>query len=193
MNTIDSLIHDLQETTIARRIGIPHDEARLCYRLNYVTARDWHNFQDVIGDYYAYHFSQCVSQGGRLSRTEALGRAKSTVEQQYRRRRSDLMGAFADARDGTNGGLRSVLDSIADALKAESVENYIREQFDSRIARDNYDAKVVIIREFFQVFGRYLAGSVQLNRPDRYAHDYEPLIRAYVEGLQQTSSMFRRL
>jgi len=153
----------------------------------------WPEFEDFIADYFEFHYGRCVAPGARLSRTEALGRAKEILEREYRRRRSDIVGAFADARDGTNSGLRGVIDALADGIKADSIRYYATEQFDSRVAPHDYEAKVEIIRQFVARFGAQLGDAIQRNRPERYAQDYRQLIEAYVEGLRQTSSIFRRL
>ena len=193
MAEVNELIHALQETTVAREVMIPHDEARSQYRLPRNTVSDFREFEDIIADYYAFHYGRCVAPGARLSRMEALGRAKELLEREYRRRRSDIVGAFTDARDGTNGGLRSVIDTIADGLRAESVAHYARDQFDSRVAPHDFEAKVEIIRQFIARFGTQLGDAIQRNRPERYAQDYRQLIEAYIDGLRQTSSIFRRL
>ena len=69
--------------------------------------------------------------------SEAAGRAKEILEQEYRRRGGDLVTAF-HVHDGTNGGLRVVLDTIAEGLKAESVERYIRDAFDRHVAPKSF-------------------------------------------------------
>ena len=71
---------------MAQRVGLRHDEARLCYALDANTVANFDAFSDTIGDYYSYHFSACVANGGALSRTEAAGHAKEILERQYRRR-----------------------------------------------------------------------------------------------------------
>lgn len=193
MTEIETIVHALDETTVARRVGIQHDEARVRYRLRSNTVSDWQSFETETGNYYQYHHGACVSRGGHLSGSDARGAAKSVLEQEYRRRRSDILGAFADARDGTNGGLRTVLDAIADGLKAESIAHYATDVFDRTIPPDNYEKKVEIIREFIARFGAQLGEAVVASRPERYAQNYRELIEAYVSGLRQTSAMFRRL
>jgi hypothetical protein len=73
------------------------------------------------------------------------------------------------------------------------VRHYATAQFDSRVAPNDFEAKVEIIRQFIVRFGAQLGSSVHANRPERYAHDYRPLIESYIQGLQATSSIFRRL
>ena len=193
MSSINNLLAELDEKKIAQRIGIPHDEARMHYSLRSNTVRDFDEFTRMITDYYTKHFSACVSYGGSLSASEASGRAKELVEREYRRRGGDIVAAYNDAHEGTNGGVRAVLDVIAENLKAESVEHYIRDAFDRYVAPNSWEQKVEIIRQFIDQCGVYLASSIQINQPERYARDYRELIQSYLAALQRTSFIFRRL
>ena len=193
MPAITSLLNALDERTIARRIGIPHDEARMRYPLHSNTVSSFEQFSDELGNYYNHHFTTCVSRGGALARSEATGRAKELLEREYRRQNGDIVTAFNDAHDGTNGGLRLVLDKVAEGLKAESVERYIRDMFDRHVAPNAWEDKVAIIRQFIAQCGVHLASSIRADQPERYARDFQELIRSYVAALQRTSSIFRRL
>jgi hypothetical protein len=193
VSSIHSLLSALDEREMARRVGIPHDEVRMRYALRSNTVSSFEEFSRVLGDYYNYHFTSCVARGGSLSWDEAVGRAKELLEREYRRQNGDIATAYHDAHDGTNGGLRSVLDKIAEALKAESVERYVREAFDRHVAPTDWPQKVSLIRQFIAHCGVYLASSISTQEPERYAHDYRELIRSYVTALQRTSAIFRRL
>ena len=193
MVAVQSVLGALEERQIARRIGIPHDETRMRYPLERNTVRDFDEFSSAIGDYYNHHFSSCISNGGALSRTEAVGRAKEALEHHYRRRNGDIVSAFNDAHDGTNGGLRVILDTLAELLKAEAVERYVRDVFDRHVAPNSWEDKVELIRQFIERCGPDLSTSLDADHPERYARDYTELIRAYVDSLRQTSAMFRRL
>lgn len=194
MATINTLMFDLDERTMAQRVAIKHDEARMQYHLPSNTVADFDQFRGIIADYGNYHFTNCVSHGGTLTLGEAYGKSKQLIDDEYRRRRGgDFLSSFSDARDGTNGGLRAILDIIAEGLKAESVERYIQNAFDRHVAPSSWDQKVDMIRQFISYCGNVLSSSVVASQPERYAKDYSDLIRSYVEGLQRTSAMFRRL
>jgi len=193
MAVIDSLLVALDERQIAQRIGLRHDEARMRYQLRRNTVANFDEFSDIIADYYNHHFTKCVSGGGSLLRSEAAGRAKEALEKEYRRRDGDIVTAFNDAHDGTNGGLRVVLDLLAEAIKAEAVERYIREMFDRYVAPNAWEQKVDLIRQFVARCGEYLSSLIRADQPERYAQNYQELIRSYVRGLQNTSAIFRRL
>ena len=193
MAAIDNLLKALDEREMAQRIGLKHDEARMNYQLQSNTVADFDAFTDIIADYYNRHFTKCVSGGGTVSRSEAAGRAKEILEKEYRRRDGDIVMAFNDAHDGTNGGLRVILDKLAEELKIESVERYIRDMFDKHVAPNSWEDKVEIIRQFIAQCGANLASSIDARQPERYAQNFQELIRSYVQSLQTTSSIFRRL
>jgi hypothetical protein len=193
MPSIHAILAALDEREIARRVGLPHDEARMRYRLERNTVDTFDDFADRVGEYYAYHFAACIGNGARLSRSEAVGRAKELLDGQYRRRHGDVLTAFNDAHEGLNGGMRGILDTIAEGLKYESAERYIREVFDRHIAPNAWEAKVEIIRQFIRQCGANLSSSIRADQPERYAQNYQMLIQAYVNGLRETSSILRRL
>ena len=193
MAVIHDLLAALDPGEIARRVSLPHDEARMLYPLRTTTVGTFDEFTGVLAEYVSYHFTRCVSHGGSLSRAEAAGRAKDILNQQYRRRGGDVTTAFTDARDGTNGGLRSVLDQLCEVMKAEAVERYITDVFDRYVAPSDWDGKVELIRQFIRCCGPYLSSSIRADQPERYAANYRELIRAYCDGLRDASSVFRRL
>ncbi len=193
MVSIDGLLAELDERSIAKRIGIPHDTARMQYTLRSITVDRFDEFDRILGDYYNHHYAQCVSGGGALSPGDARSRAKQIITNDYRRRGRDLNTAFLDAREGTNGGLRGHLDVIAEALKTESVQHHTRDVFDRYVSPVSWEDQVEIIGQFLQRHGGLFGGSIDVGQPERYARDYEQLIREFVQALQRTSSVFRRL
>ena len=70
MNTIERIMSALDERKIASEVGLAHDETRMRYPLQSNTVGAFDEFTSIIGDYYNYHFSRCMSNGGRLSMTE---------------------------------------------------------------------------------------------------------------------------
>jgi hypothetical protein len=192
MSSIDKLFKEIEDTNIARKVSNLHDTARINFKIYSNTVKDYDEFSRIIGDYVRHHNSVCISKGGNMSQAEAVGQGREIIDQEYRRKGSDFMGAYTDAHDGVNGGLRSVLDVLAEGLKAISVDRFVRHTFD-RYVGPNWDQRVAIIREFLDRYGAQLSSSIQADKPERYAASYYELIRNYVEGMRRTSSVFRRL
>ena len=191
--SIDNLMAELDERTIARKNAIFHDERRMKYPLNKNTVNDFNEFNWIIGDYYNYHFTSCISHGGRFSQSDASSLAKNILETEYRKRGGDIVMAYNDAHDGTNGGLRAILDIIADALKSESIERYMLDAFDRYVTPNSWHQKVEIIRQFISRCGPYLSNAIHAENPERYAQNYKELINSYLMALKNTSGIFRRL
>jgi hypothetical protein len=193
MNSAERLIRELEETNVAKEVGIEHDNARNSYLNHRNTVKDMYEFEQILSDYVNYHISKCVSKGGRMSPAEAVGLAREILDQEFRRRGGDFITAYNNAHDGVDGGLRTILDILAEGIKALSVERFIRHTFDRYVAPNDWDQKVQIIREFFEHCGTQLSSSIQTDKPERYASSYFDVIRSFLEAMRRTSSVFRRL
>jgi hypothetical protein len=193
MAAIDVLLSAIDERTVAQQVSIKHDQTRASYRNYPVTTGTYIEFERIITDYYMHHHSRCVTRGGRLDYSQASSFAKNEIEKEYRKRNGNVSSAFDDACYGTNGGMRRILDIIADGMKAEAIENYIRSVFDRVVKPVDWHEKVEIIRQFINCCGSNLHDSVDPRTPERYSQNYTELIRAYVDSLRNVSSIFRRL
>jgi len=192
MSTLQKIMSKLDERNIALKIGSLHDRARIRYRLKSNTICNFEEFLGAIGDYYNYHFSTCNSNGGRLSEAEARQTAKNIVDQHYQRKMgSDIMGAYNDAKDGTNGGMRAILDIIADNLKMMSVERYIQNIFDRYVSPNSWEDKITIIRQLIDSYGHLFSSSIDRSNPERYAQNFQTIIRQLVENSNRTSHVLR--
>ena len=90
MGSLEYLLMAMDDLVIAREVAAPHDEARMLYSLSKNTVDSFDEFSDVLADYYNYHVGRCVTHGGFMSRTEAAGRAKEAIEQEYRRQGGNI-------------------------------------------------------------------------------------------------------
>ena len=190
---IQQFLRSLGEQEIARAVKIPHDEARIRFPLNRNTVQDYDEFEAITSAYVQHHHSACVGVGGQLSPSRARSMAKQILGREYQRRNGTAVNAFYDALNGTNGGLRRLLDIIAEQLQSEAVEDHIRDVFDRFIRPISWEQKLQFITAFIDACDHFLDSSIVRSQPERYAQNYEELVRSYVRGLEQTSSIFRRL
>jgi len=193
MAKIDVLLSALNERAIAQNVAIEHDQTRAEYRNYSITVETYAEFERIITDYCGHHYNKCLAKGGRLDSAQASSIAKTEIENVYKKRNGNLSSAFDDATYGINGGMRYILDIIADGLKTQAIENYTRSVFDRIVAPVDWDQKVEIIRQFIDRCGTNLHDSIDSHNPARYAQNYNELIRAYVDSLKNVSSIFRRL
>jgi hypothetical protein len=178
---LDEMLIELREDTIMRMFHIPHGSARASYPVCKMTVADEIEFDQVIADYYNHHFSRCVSPGAKLPDADAASRAKAILDQAYYRQ-GQLLGATQDGLRGTNGGMPQVLNTIMERLREEAVENYMRDVFDRYVLRGSFREKVEIMRELLRKLKAYGVEGIDEDEPEQYAHNYQPLIRAFVES-----------
>ena len=179
MSVLENILRELDELYIVEHVTKKHNEARMKYTMNKNTVSDDTEFDDVISDYFNHHYTKCVS-GGTLSRADAAGMAKEIISQEYRKKGQDMLKAYADGKDGTNHGMRAILDIIMERLSDEAIERHVRDVIDRYVAPTSFDEQVSIVKEIIirmRISSRY----VDVNRPERYARNYEELIRALVE------------
>lgn len=193
MVSYNSLAQALAEQEMTDRVAVPHDDARARYALERNRASTFQEFTDVITRYYLYHYSTCVAPGAKLAVSQARSEVKQLLESRLRRGEGDIVTYFVRARDGTEGGLRVILDTIAEGLKAQAVANYVRDVFDCHVEPNCFEDKVEMIRQFIKACGDSLSSSIRADQAERYATNYQELINDFLRALRGTSAMFRRL
>jgi hypothetical protein len=193
MASIENLMAELDQKFLARKFSDLHNRVRSHYHLKQDKVKSFDEFSWIIGDYYNFHFTSCISGGGNLPKTEAVDRAKEIIKKEYRRQGKDIVSAYNDARDNSDVGLFGILTIIAQGLKAEAIERWIREAFDRHVAPNSWDQKVDMIKQFIDYCGPSIFSYVDSAHPERYANNFGELISAYLRGLEETTSIVDRL
>lgn len=188
---LDSLLRELGEEAMAD-VSRLHDEARLRYRLDKNRVVDDAEFSSEITRYTMYHCRYTgMSEGG--SSVAAAGLAKEVLQEVLRHRGGTVVTAFRNSVDGIDGGLRQVLDSLAEGLKGKAIEYHIRDAFDRYFRISSWPNKVAIMREFISRFGGYLPASIRNGDPAQFAAGSEQIIREFSDAMRRTSTALRRL
>ena len=193
MNRFTSMMRELDDRVIAQRVGIPHAEAKRGFRLERVTVGSFSEFKRIIGDFYSHVFAACVTNGGHLTREHAQGQAEALLEREYRRRNSDIVGAYRDARDGTNGTMTQIITLLSEGIKYEAIQLYTRDVFERYVEPSSWTDKVDIIRQFIDAVGPQLGSDIDPATPERYAANFQPLIQSFVERIRHTKETARRM
>ena len=191
MSILENILNELDEKYLLDHVTKKHDEARIQFRITSITVQDDIAFDSLISDYYNYHFTKCISNGGTLPRAESAGRAKDIIEKYYKRKGLDKLNAYSDGKSGENGGMRQILDIIMESMKEEAVERHMRDVIDKYIAPSSWEEQVEIIKEIINRIKD--SPHLDRNNPERYAKNYEELIRFLVELYKMESRLFRRM
>ncbi len=189
MSRIDNLLRALDDVAIAKMIGNKHDDARLEYPKP-PPINTYEDFLEVIGDYYSYHTTTCIAVGGTISKIEAKGEAERILQEQTRK---DSMILFKDAKNGANGGIRMLLDYIANALKTRSMQGYSNVIIAANVKRDDPRDREEMCKQLFQQYGGLLAADIDLTNPEKYSDELENIIYDILRAKSQMAHTYRRI
>ncbi len=190
---INSLLSALEPQTIIDRVEDPHNNARLRYQLRANRVESYEEFCRIIGDYYAFHSTQCVAVGGKMTDIVATSRAKDILAQHYKREGGDINSAFKDASDGTNGGMSAILNYIADDFRQKAVNEYVQDMFDRHVKPYSLEERIRIIRELLQHYREFLSPTIDVHHPEFYGHEYKDLVLALANARKSIQNKFRHL
>jgi hypothetical protein len=162
-----------------------HDAFRASYGLFKTTVANWKEFDQVIAAYYTAHYRACMGPGAVFPDYLAIETARDIIDREYRRRGGDADTALHDAQEGTHGGLRVVLDRIAEALKAEAIKACTQSFLADCIPHEGWDVRVELMRQLRVMVKAQLGRDVLPQRPEAYAHACEQVICEYAAILRQ--------
>lgn len=185
--SIEQLIQNIGARTIARVIANPINEQAMNSSLDFEELKDFAGFRRSIGRYYN------DLHGGRFSTEDAEGMAIQIIEREYHDHGGNIVSAFHDAAEGTQGGVIAQRMLIKDAIIREKTEHYVNDQFDRFADRSSWPALVEAVRAFIAYCGNDLVGLIDPDHPECHAKDFRTLVRAYVSSLQRNAALFRRL
>lgn len=192
MNELESILREIGERELNLTVGAPHDNFRMSHVLKRNTVGDYREFREVTGDYTAKHCA-FTGLGSGLAAFEAQELAKELLTRGYDRDGKSYADVCEDAIEGTNGGMRKILDMLCDGLKARSMGRYVENVFDRFIAPNSYDDRVEIVRQLFARFGDLFPSTINRNRPEEYASNYKILAREIVNARRRLASAGRRI
>jgi hypothetical protein len=189
MNELQRILKTLREDAIRQDVGGRHDKARDSFPNNLRQVGTFAEFEDAIGEYYAFHFSACIAPGAAMVRHEATERAKEILADDYRERGENLNQAFSDAQ---KRGLRRIYDILADRLRREGENRFKKSVFDKMVPPDNYEMKVELIRQMFAAAPE-LFGDFDKHQPEKYHPEYSRLVSRLIDNLDRLARESRRV
>lgn len=153
---VDHILDLLDQTRIDREILMAHDEARESFRLPRIAARDHREFKWTVTAYFQHHMRHTGQ--GSPSEDQAFGEVERMLNAIYEE--DQFQDGYAVAlqrgRDGSRGGMRDVLNQIADALKRQHLQKYISSVYHEHIDVQSKEANLALSRAFFRRFGPLL-------------------------------------
>lgn len=187
-SSLSLLMNALDPRTIAREVASIHDDARASYVMRQIKVQNFREFLDALADYANHHHRYVGGTSGATNIPQAAGRARAIIENAYRRRNQSIKAAYRNALEGTEGGLRAILDTLCEHYRDEAVSAYTREMLDLHVSPVEPRAQERIVRELFEMlqpFAGPLQPDIDLGDPRYYASSYESLVRAVMDNVRR--------
>ncbi|VGO13472.1 hypothetical protein PDESU_02029 [Pontiella desulfatans] len=191
-STLAIVTAELQPENLAERIGLPIDRARAGYALYSVTSESQAETLGVAAAFYL-HMTQATGRTGEhVTAEEVMPEAHALMGEAFAREGGGVA-AYAEARDATRGGLRHVLDRMADEYKKRRQEEYIQFILATAFDREDYRARVAFMEDFLKAHPEALPPHLASEPPERFADRYDVIIRSFVDSMEQVKRVIGTL
>lgn len=186
------LLEDISADELGLRVRRPIDEARAQFTLDSVTASSVAECLDTVSALLRAMNLKLGVEGrdgqGYGTPQEALNLLERTFARQ-----GGLKAAYAEAMEGTRGRMRLVLDAVATQYRHDQEEMYVG--WVLRLALDGmaYEDRCALVLAFMDLVRPCLPPGEGPHQPERYVDDLGPLIRAYVQSMDQLRETFRAM
>lgn len=153
---VDKILDLIDQTHINRTVLMQHDVARESFTVPKMIVADHQEFKYLITSYVEHH-KKAVGEG-QTTAAAAFGEAKRIVDRAFEEDRfqDGYARALQIARDGTDGGMRTILNQIADVIKQNALANYIDHVYYHHIDVLSKDDNLALSRAFYRRFGPIL-------------------------------------
>ena len=195
---IGKMLDRLDAEHIARAVSDDHYNARATYSGHSKnTVADHAEFSHVICDYYRHHFSLTIVRsvtlrGGTVSLPDhwVSSEAWRLVDQSYRDY-GGYEGAYRNARSGVAGGMHGVLNGIADMLRSQQEQQYIKHVLHTSVDPMDFEGKVELVRQYLDRFGGYLSPDERACSPADLARNFEDFIEDSARKISEMRRMIK--
>jgi len=153
---VDRILRLLDQSRVNRDVLMLHDEARESFRLPSMRARDAREFKWIVATYYQHHVRHTGQ--GTASEEDAFGEVKRLLDGIYNEDpyQEGYNVALRMGLDGGRGGLREVVNQIADALKRRAMQKYMDHVYYDHISPISKADNLELSRAFYHRFAHIL-------------------------------------
>ena len=173
-------------------IGLPIDLARATYLLDSLNVRSYNDFVDTITSFFIHLVRHTRKISEPVDRATAGGEAIALLERAFSRN-GGFNAALSESKTPVNGGLRFILDRLVEQFKMEQQEKHVNHILKSALDPLDWESKVDLMEALLKHLQPHLPADILSQSPDRFAGQYEAIVKAYVRSSDQIKSLFRSL
>ncbi len=189
---LEAVLAEIEAEALAQKIGLPIDSARASYVMEGVTVDSHETFHDAISAFYLALLRHTDS-AATLTADDAVAADGYALLDRAFADKGGADAALAEARHGTNGGMRLVLDVMTEQFKTEQQGKHVSRVFKEAIDSLDWGARVAFMTAFLERIGPQLPPEIRNQPPERFARHYETILQTYVRSLDRVRQLLRKL
>lgn len=186
----DTIAAQIDELTLARKFAIPVDSARASYVLASSTVASYDEFIGIVESFFVH--LQTYTSAGTPAVPDAecvADRAMALLNETFRSH-GGAQAAYAQARDGTEGGIRAVLDSMTEQYKTRLQADHVAVVLEKAVAAMSWPDRIRFTQAAMNRLRPFLPAEIRDEPPERFARQIVEIAKAYARS---TSPMQRLL
>ena len=189
---VDAVLSEISAQMLTETIGLPIDAARAAYVMDGVLVESLDAYHDTMAAFYLHLLRHTGAMPATSDNQAALAEALALVEGAFANK-GGADAALAEARDGTRGGMRSVLDAMTERYEAEQQVKHVERVLKEALDPQDWSAREAFMAALLSRIGPQLPPEIRAEPPGRYARHYDSIVPAYVRSVDQVRQLFRTL
>jgi hypothetical protein len=189
----DTVTAEIHDSVLVHKFDVPIDSARASFVLNSSTARSYDEFRAIIESFFIHLQSQLNPEGAA---TSDLDRARSDAVRLLSQafwNHGGLRAALVRGREGSEGGLRSVLDAMTERYKAERRAEYVEAFLETATQGMDHTERVRFARGAMERLGPMLPAELRSEPPERFARHVAEITRAYAGSMASIERLLKTM
>jgi hypothetical protein len=187
---LEAIHSEIGADNLSSLISSKIDTARSKYLMNSVVVGSYEDFNEIITSFYLHllRHSRMVAEPVDM---EWVGAEAFALLEKAFARKGGSQAALAESRHAVNGGIRYVLDVIADQFKREECEKYIGYVLKQALDPQDRPSKVKLIETLMERLKPHLPPEITAQPAEQFANHVEQIVRAYAQSMDELTSVFR--
>ena len=189
---VGTILADISPDSLARNVGLAIDSARAAYVMDSVTVKDSDECLQGVAAFYLHVLRHLGTVDGPAD-PKALGPdALMLLRRAFRDEGGEKL-AYAEAIEGTRGGMRYVLDRMTNQFKREQTEQYIEFALERIVVKLDWEAKCALMTAMLQRLRLDLPSDIAFDTPERYVEAVKTIARAWSGSIDQLRMVVRSM
>ena len=187
---VDSIVSQIDSTSLARTVGVPIDTARATYRLNSLMVKSNQEFHDVITAFYLHLQRHLHPVSKSVNMSTVKDDAAALLERAFADK-GGVTAAMTEAGDAIHGGMKLILDAMTEQFKAEYQTRHINRVIREALGPLDREAQLSFISALLKRLSPHLPAEIAASSPERFIGHYDVIVKAYVKSLDKINEIFR--